>query len=73
MHLKKLYIKIKIYKIFIIDKVFIINNNLFNYISELLTRIYCNNRFFEKIHVVVFKNLMQLFSIKNRQIFFVFQ
>ena len=59
-------------KIFIIDKIFIINNEMFNFVSKLFVKIHKNAFFFENFHVIVFDDLLQLFSINDRQIFHFF-
>ena len=66
MHRLKIYKTVKNYKVLIIDKISIINNKLFNFVNKLLTRVRQNNYFFKKIYVIVFENLMQLLSVKNR-------
>ena len=65
----EMYERIKIYRAFIIDEISMINDELFNFLNELFARMHQNIYFFENIHVIVFENLMQLFSIIERQVF----
>ena len=70
---KKMYDRIKKYRVLIIDEIFMINDEFFNFINELLTRVHNNNNSFENIHVIVFENFMQFSFVTKRQIFHVFQ
>ena len=69
----EMYKTLKKYRVFIIDEIFMINDELFNFLNELFVKIQRNIRFFDDIHVIVFENLMQFFSIIDRQVFHVFQ
>ena len=59
-------------KIFIIDEIFMINNEMFNFVSKLFVKIHKKKFFFENFHVIVFDDLLQLFSVNERQVFHVF-
>ena len=65
--------KVKNYQVLIIDEISMINDELFTYLNEFLTRIHKNIYVFENIHVIFFENLMQLSFVTNRQIFHAFQ
>ena len=64
---------VKDYKILIIDEIFMISDELFEFLSDMFVRVRENTLSFDDIHVVIFENLMQLFSIIDRQIFHVSQ
>ena len=61
--------KVKNYQILIIDEISMINDELFTYLNEFLTRVHKNTYVFENIHVILFENLMQLSFVTDRQIF----
>ena len=69
----EMFEKMKNYQILIIDEILMINDELFTYLNEFLTRIHKNIYVFENIHVIFFENLMQLSFVTNRQIFYAFQ
>ena len=62
---------VKNYKILIIDEIFMINDELFEFLNDMFARVRENTLSFNDIHVVIFENLMQLFLIIDRQIFHV--
>lgn len=57
-------------KIFIIDEIFMINNEMLSFVFKLFEKIHKKNFFFENFHIIVFDDLLQLFSIRKRQIFY---
>ena len=70
--MKKTMKNFKKIKIFIIDEIFMISNEIFNFVSKLFVKIHKNAFAFENFHVIVFDDFLQLFSIRNRQIFHFF-
>ena len=56
-------------RVLIIDEIFMINNQMLSFVSELFVRLHKNSFSFEDFHVIVFDDLLQLSSIRNRQIF----
>ena len=56
-------------RVLIIDEIFMISSEMLSFVSELFVRLHKNAFSFDDLHVIVFDDLLQLSSIRDRQIF----